>query len=51
MDDRAADLRRHIKRCELEGTAKRTRRHGYALTVVSPAAIRDDLVDCVREGR
>ena len=51
MDDRAADLRRHIKRCELEGTATRTRRHGYALTVVSPAAIRDDLVDCVREGR
>lgn len=51
MDDRAADLRRHMQRCDLDGTASRTRRHGYALTVVSPASIRDDLVDCVEDGR
>lgn len=51
MDDRAADLRRHIARCDLQGTATRTRRHGYALAVISPASIRDDLVECVEEGR
>lgn len=51
MDDRAADLRRHMRRCDLDGTASRMRRHGYALTVISPASIRDDLVECVEEGR
>lgn len=50
MDERAAELRRHMRRCELDGTASRTRRHGYALTVISPASIRDELVDCA-EGR
>lgn len=48
---RTGAFRRHIARCDLDATAVTVRRHGYALTTVTPASARSALVRCATRGR
>ncbi|MGB1711497.1 MAG: hypothetical protein ACPHP1_02870 [Miltoncostaeaceae bacterium] len=48
---RTGAFRRHIARCDLGATAVTVRRHGYALTTVTPASARSALVRCATRGR
>ena len=50
MRDRVGDLDAHLRRCGLQGDAALTRRHGYAIATISPAPVRDPLVECVTGG-
>ena len=48
---RTGAFRRHVARCDLDATAVTVRRHGYALTTVTPASARSALVRCATRGR
>lgn len=43
---RTRGLQAHIRRCDIGGRATTVRRHGYALTTVSPPSARGALVAC-----
>jgi len=44
---RVGHLDHHLRRCGLRGDAALARRHGYAIALITPAAVRDPLVQCV----
>ncbi len=48
---RTGAFRRHIARCDLDATAVTVRRHGYALTTVTPASARPAVVRCATRAR
>lgn len=50
LRDRVGHLDRHLQRCGIEGDAALARRHGYAIATITPATVRDRLVECVTGG-
>jgi len=44
---RVLGLNAHLERCGIDGTASAVRRHGYAMTTLTPARVRTELVACI----
>ena len=44
---RVLGLNAHLERCAIDGTASAVRRHGYAMTTLTPARVRTELVACI----
>ncbi len=49
--ERARGFARHLDRCDIDGSAAITRRHGYVMVTLQPASSREQLVRCVTRTR